>query len=369
VAAHDPTSSMSTLVDRLADELARRWQGGERVGVEDYLARYPELADHPEAAAELIYEELCLRQEFGQEQAAEDILRRFPKWRQELQVLLQCHDFLKPMPAKPSFPSAGENLGGFRLLAELGRGAHGRVFVATQTALAGRPVVLKLASRSGQEHLSLARLQHTHIVPLYSVEDDPARGLRALCMPYFGGATLAQLLDLLDGQLPARRTGRHLVEALQDAQSTAPLPIQVEGPACQFLAKVSYARAICWLGSCLAEALQYTHERGLVHLDIKPSNVLWAADGSPCCSICIWPGHQLRLERPGPCGWAGRPLTWPRSSGSRWRPSKMAASSPWRWMVVPTFTLWASCWRKLWEEPSRQRTSRLGHGSAGATSR
>src|SRR5437870_2636959 len=97
-------TSISSLVDRLADELARRWHAGERVVVEEYLTLYPELAKRPEAAAELIYEELCLRQETGQEQATEDLLRRFPQWRQELQVLVQCHDFLKPMPATPSFP-------------------------------------------------------------------------------------------------------------------------------------------------------------------------------------------------------------------------------------------------------------------------
>jgi serine/threonine protein kinase/Flp pilus assembly protein TadD len=269
------------LVDRLADELARRWHAGDHVLVEEFLTRYPELANDPQAAAELIYEEVCLRQEHGQEQVAEDLLRRFPKWRQELQVLLQCHDFLQPAPARPTFPAPGERLGGFRLVAELGRGGHGRVFVATQTALGDRPVVLKLAPRSGEEHLSLARLQHTHIVPLYSVEDDPARGLRALCMPYFGGATLAQLLELLLRHPLGRRLGKHVLEAIEDAEAAAPLRLPVEGPACQFLAKVSYARAVCWLGSCLAEALQYTHERGLVHLDIKPSNVLWAADGQP----------------------------------------------------------------------------------------
>ncbi|HWY85269.1 MAG TPA: serine/threonine-protein kinase, partial [Gemmataceae bacterium] len=303
---NDTISAGSLLVERLADELARRWRAGERPLVEEYLAQYPDLSKQPEAVAELIYEELCLRQEFGQTEAADDVLRRFPQWREQLRVLIQCHDFLQP-PAALSFPAPGDTLGDFHLLAELGRGAQGRVFLATQTTLADRPVVLKLAPRSGQEHLSLARLQHTHIVPLYSVEDDPARALRALCMPYFGGATLAQLLELLRGQPLSGRTGRHLLEALRKAQDAAPLRIPVDGPACQFLGQVSYARAICWLGICLAEALQYTHERGLVHLDLKPSNVLWAADGQPMLLDLHLARPPVTAGEPGPVWLGGTP--------------------------------------------------------------
>src|SRR5207244_12851253 len=102
----------------------------------------------------------------------------------------------------------------FLLLAELGRGVHGRVFLASQPSLADRPVVLKLTPCDASEHLSLARLQHTHIVPLYCVQDHPARGLRALCMPYFGGATLAPLLTALRPNPPANRGGKDLFDAL-----------------------------------------------------------------------------------------------------------------------------------------------------------
>jgi serine/threonine protein kinase len=295
------------LVDHLAEDMARRWRGGERRVVEDYLARYPGLAEHPEAAAELIYEELCLRREAGQPQAAADVLRRFPRWREQLRVVLECQQLLEAGPDPLGFPVPGESLGDFRLLAELGRGARGRVFLATQPALADRPVVLKIAPRSGQEHLSLARLQHTHIVPLFSVHDAPARSLRALCMPYFGGATLARLLDLLQGHRPGERTGRHLLEALRQAQAAAPVRIPVEGPACQFLGRSSYTRAVCWMGTCLAEALQYTHERGLVHLDLKPANVLWTADGQPMILDLHLAQGPLPAGAPTPAWLGGTP--------------------------------------------------------------
>src|SRR5262249_56482551 len=123
-----------------------------------------------------------------------EVLRRFPQWQPQLQVMMDCYQLIESGAATPSFPVGGEMLGDFHLASELGQGASGRVFLATQPALADRPVVLKLVPLLGREHLSLARLQHTHVVPLFSVQDFPDRLLRALCLPYFGGASLAALL-------------------------------------------------------------------------------------------------------------------------------------------------------------------------------
>ncbi len=113
-----------------------------------------------------------------------------------------------------NYPQPGSVLAGFRLVTELGRGAFARVYLAEQIALAGRLVALKVSRALGEEPQSLARLQHAHIVPIHSVHDDPASGLRLMCMPYLGGANLAQVLEMAGAELPSRATGESLIQAL-----------------------------------------------------------------------------------------------------------------------------------------------------------
>jgi serine/threonine protein kinase len=200
----------------------------------------------------------------------------------EITVLHRSGTVLPPgRQAPPSFPGVGETIGEFRLLACLGRGVRGAVFLADQPSLANRPVVLKITACEGREHLSLAQLRHPHIVPLYHVQDIADRDLRLLCMPYLGGASVGRLLHEL-GDIPiARRTGQDLLARLDEVQAMAPLAAPSEGPARLILSRASYPQVVCWIGACLADALQFAHQRELVHLDLKPSNILLSADGTP----------------------------------------------------------------------------------------
>src|SRR5262249_45906831 len=157
-------------------------------------------------------------------------------------ALLACQRLLVDRPPAESFPAAGERLGAFRIVMQLGRGAHGRVFLATQPMLADRPIVLKLGPRTGDQHPPLSRLPHTNIVPLNSVHDFPERGLRGLCLPYFGGATLAELLHGLRELPPGERTGEDLVKLLGP-------PPPAGARARQFLARATYIKAVCWIGA------------------------------------------------------------------------------------------------------------------------
>ncbi len=129
----------------------------------------------------------------------------------------------------------GDVLAGFRIILELGRGAFARVYLAEEVSLGRRAVAIKVSRPEGDEPQILARLQHTHIVPVHSVCDDPQSGLRVLCMPYFGGANLAQVLEASGGLIPTHHDGRSLVKALDQVSrnytSVSSRPAGPVGPA------------------------------------------------------------------------------------------------------------------------------------------
>jgi serine/threonine protein kinase/tetratricopeptide (TPR) repeat protein len=300
-------SPHEVLVEQLAREMRRRWQRRENPLAEEFLNRHPELWLEPLAAIEVIYEEIHLREEQGAKDAWSVLFARFPQWRDHLEALQECHQALDAPTSTPHFPEVGESLGEYRLVAELGRGLQGRVFLAKQPALADRPVVLKLTPRTGLEHLSLARLQHTNIVPLFTARDDRARQLRLLCMPYFGGATVFEVVRHLANEPLEHRTGRSLMDAVDHVQSSRPAATSgLSGPRA-FLTRASYVQSVCWIGACCADALHYAHERNLLHLDLKPSNVLIAADGQPMLLDFHLAREPIRAEGPPPEGLGGTP--------------------------------------------------------------
>jgi len=274
----DPVDPIMLEAASVAKTLAAHWRRGLCCRAEELLAEHPALRGHAQAAVHVIYEEVCQRQERGEDVSLTELRARFPLWEHELGVVLDCHRLLGLVPR---FPDPGGTLGEFRLIADLGRGGHGRVYLAEQAFLTGRLMVLKVTGCREQEHLKLARLQHTHIVPLYSVRDFPDRNLRILCMPCLGGATLQQLLRQLRAVPRGRLAGRDLLEALRTGVAHPRLYWLAEGPNRRFLERAAYVEAVCWVGVCLADALHYAHEQGLVHFDVKPSNVLLTADCQP----------------------------------------------------------------------------------------
>src|SRR5262249_60071092 len=109
-----------------------------------------------------------------------------------------------------------------RLESELGRGAFGRVYLARQGDLADRLVALKIATDMIGETHALAQLQHTNIVPVYSVHRS---GLfHAVCMPYLGSSTLADVLHELKQHPTLPDSGAGLLSTRRKVPTTQARP-------------------------------------------------------------------------------------------------------------------------------------------------
>jgi serine/threonine-protein kinase len=144
----------------------------------------------------------------------------------------------------------GSQLGGYRIIERIGRGGMGAVYSAHDEGL-GREVAIKVLAaevakdpaailRFRREAETLARVRHPNVAVVHLAQADGE--VPFLVLEYLQGGTLAERIHA-QGRLGWREAAA--------------------------------------IGAKLARGLAAVHDAGLVHRDVKPSNVLFDADGEP----------------------------------------------------------------------------------------
>jgi serine/threonine protein kinase len=187
-----------------------------------------------------------------------------------LEGLELLHRTVAPLSAPAGVATGPDGtLGDFRLVREIGRGGMGVVYEAIQISLARRvalkvlPFASTLDARQRQrfenEARAAAQLHHGHIVPVFAVGCE--RGVHYYAMQLIQGLTLADVIDRLRSRSAPPAPGADTVQGLASVTQQA-------------VDSRTFFHTVAEIGVQAAEALEYAHQMGVVHRDIKPPNLL-----------------------------------------------------------------------------------------------
>ena len=271
--------------------------------------------DRDERLGEAIEEYLALA-ETGTAPDPESFAARFPDLGDDLAAALEGLAMVQGLVGDPtglgSRLEAGRRIAGYRIVRELGRGGMGIVYEAVHVDL-DRPVALKVLGThaapdgSGRrrflnEAKTAAGLHHTHIVPVFDVGQ--MGGLCYYAMQRIEGSGLDRVVrSMRKGRSSAAGSGTGKpapefaatvdlgVSSLGDptrswfgggSGRSLPREEHAEDESTPFDPPrgSEFYRWVARLGQQAADALAHAHRRGVIHRDVKPSNLLVDARGT-----------------------------------------------------------------------------------------
>lgn len=235
-------------IDDLCADFERRWQANEEPTIESVLTDNLSAIERDVLLAELIVLDADYRRRRGEAPIAQQYLDRFPESSSVIRDALGEGVSATGGFQPPTVGRLAELFPALEIMELIGAGGMGAVYKARQPGL-DRVVALKIlpeelghdvkfALRFTREARTLARLSHPNIVSVF--EFGNVENTYYFLMEYVDGSTL-----------------REVVKAGQLAPAHA-------------LAIVPH----------LCDALQYAHDKGVIHRDVKPENILLAMDGT-----------------------------------------------------------------------------------------
>jgi serine/threonine protein kinase len=222
----------------------------------------------------------------------------------------------------------GETLGDFRVVRLIDKGGMGEIYEAEQVRLKRRRVALKVIckgravpearARFDREQAVLANLHQTNIVPVFA--NGEKGEVQYFAMQYIDGATLGRVVKHLqtrhnhpDGSNPTSSLAKLVESAVGPAPGSAASTVTAGRagsasepagvPATPVLTD-EYLRSVAASLADVADALHAAHEAGVVHRDVKPSNLM--AEKSGKCWVIDFGLAGLVGESRAPAD--GRPL-------------------------------------------------------------
>lgn len=269
----------ATWAEEYVEAVLAETPDNQLIDARQHLEEHPELLAYHSFAMDLILEDIGRRHDQGQVTDPDEFAAGFPdEFRQSILDVIG----VRSVGNEVVVPKVDSSFLHFQLLDKLGSGGLGHVYLAKNNTL-GRLEVLKVCSQETHEGRTLAELNHRGIVQVLGHHHDPNSSHRALSMLYHSRATLNDFVQTLETKgaesAPIPQNADAILEVIHQRNSDQ---LFADDHATPLLSETdSYADAVVKIGLHVAEALEYSHEKGICHGDIKPSNILLTDGGRP----------------------------------------------------------------------------------------